>query len=412
VDQTSGLPASLTTGERIRHIRERRGMSRPVLAGLVGYSADWLKRIEAGQRGVSIPALLRLARVLHVDDLAALVDGDVPIPVSAWEPPVHPAIDAVRAIVEQMTFRSARRAQAAPEVPMLAARVARAWRDWHGLPDNRSVVASVLPNLVAELETATIVLDGAERRAAHAALASAYGLVQHLAVDLVEPEVGRVIADRAARAAQAADDPVSLAFGAWTYGHVLRAVDADAALRIVSEAAAELERHLDRDDAAGLLGSLNLHMAISAAYQGQSGAAWRFWDTAKDVQRRLPGGYFHPQTVFGAANLAIHGVSVAAELRRYGEAVNRAESIDPAAVPSRERRGRLFGEKAAGHLQRRELEAALRWLTVAYQTSPDQTPYSPLTRGVSIELVRAAGGNLKAEAVALAEQMGVLPRTT
>jgi hypothetical protein len=50
-------------------------------------------------------------------------------------------------------------------------------------------------------------LDGAKQRAAHAALTSAYGLVQHLAVDLVEPEVGWVIADRAARAAQAVDYP-------------------------------------------------------------------------------------------------------------------------------------------------------------------------------------------------------------
>ena len=65
-------------------------MSRPVLAGLVGYSADWLKRIELGQRGVSIPALVRLAHVLRVDDLSALIDGEVSIPVSAWDGPSHP----------------------------------------------------------------------------------------------------------------------------------------------------------------------------------------------------------------------------------------------------------------------------------------------------------------------------------
>jgi transcriptional regulator with XRE-family HTH domain len=77
------MPAEFTTGERIRHLRERRGMTRVVLANLVGYSADWLKRIEAGQRGVSIPALVRLARVLRVDDLSVLIDGQVEIPVSA-----------------------------------------------------------------------------------------------------------------------------------------------------------------------------------------------------------------------------------------------------------------------------------------------------------------------------------------
>ena len=70
----SDLPASLTTGEIIRHLRERRGMSRPVLAGLVGYSSDWLKRIERGERGIALPALLRLAKVLRVDDLVLALE--------------------------------------------------------------------------------------------------------------------------------------------------------------------------------------------------------------------------------------------------------------------------------------------------------------------------------------------------
>jgi len=385
-------------------------MSRPVLAGLVGYSADWLKRIEAGQRGVSIPALLRLARVLRVDDLSVLIDGDMPIPVSAWSGPDHPAVAAIREIIESVRFASPRHGEASPDSGSLAERVTQAWRDWHTLPDNHSVVASVLPRLIAELEAAAIVLDGAERRSVHASLASAYGLAQHLAVDMVEPEVGWVIADRAARAAQAADDPVSLAFGAWTYGHVLRSKDADAALRAVAEAAAELERHAGDDpDAAGLLGSLNLHMAISAAYQGQDGTAWRFWDAANGIADRLPAAYFHPQTIFGAENVAIHGVSIAADLRRTGEAVARAERINPDAVPSRERRGRLFGEIAAGHLHRRELPEALHYLQQAYLTSPEEVPYAPLTRGVAVELVRSSTGWLKRDAVALAEQIGVLP---
>src|SRR5215469_3338715 len=92
-------PASLTTGEIIEHLRKKRGMSRPVLAGLVGYSPDWLKRIERGERGIALPALLRLAKVLRVDDLSVLIDGNVPMPVSAWEGPHHPAAAAVNEIV-------------------------------------------------------------------------------------------------------------------------------------------------------------------------------------------------------------------------------------------------------------------------------------------------------------------------
>lgn len=402
------MPAEFTTGERIRHLRERRGMSRVVLANLVGYSADWLKRIEAGQRGISIPALVRLARVLRVDDLSVLIDGEVEMPVSAWEGPHHPAGEAAREIAGVASFRPARDG-AAPDVEALGGAVAAAWRDWHALPDNHSVVATVLPGLISNLHRAVVVLDGPQRRRASGFLASAYGLAQHLAVDLVEPQTGRIIADRAARAAQVADDPVSLAFGAWTQGHVLRSVDADAALRVVAEAAGELEQHMDEPDAMGLYGSLCLHMGISAAYQGDNGDAWRFWDTADQMAQALPPGYFHPQTIFGQANVDIHGVSIAAELRRFGEAVSRADRIDPSRVPSRERRGRLYAEMAAGHLQRRELEQARRFLQRSYAESPEEAPFSPLTRGVAVELVRTATGSLKAEAVALAEQMGVLP---
>jgi transcriptional regulator with XRE-family HTH domain len=402
------MPAEFTTGERIRHLRERRGMSRIVLANLVGYSADWLKRIEAGQRGVSIPALVPLARVLRVDDLSLLIDGQVEIPVSTFEGPHHPAGDAAHKIAGVGSFRPARDAES-PDVAALAEGVAAAWRDWHALPNNHTVVAAVLPDLISGLDRATVVLDGPERRRASSALASAYGLAQHLAVDLVEPETGRIIADRAARAAQVADDPVSLAFGAWTQGHVLRSVDADAAQQVVGEAAGELEQHMNDPDAMGLYGSLCLHMGISAAYQGDDGHAWRFWDTADRMADALPSGYFHPQTIFGRANVDIHGVSIAAELRRFGEAVGRAERIDPDRVPSRERRGRLYGEIAAGHMQRRELDQARHFLERSFSESPEEAPYSPLTRGVAVELVRTATGSLKTEAVALVERMGVLP---
>jgi hypothetical protein len=178
----------------------------------------------------------------------------------------------------------------------------------------------------------------------------------------------------------------------------------------VGEAADELSRHLDNDAAAaGLYGSLCLHMGISAAYLGSAGEAWRYWDRADQIARNLPAGYFHPLTIFGRSNVDIHGVSIAAELRRFGEAVNRAERIQPEKVPSRERRGRLYGEIAAGHMQRGELPEAKRFLERAYDESPEEVPYSPLTRGVAIELVRGATGSLKTDAVALAERIGVLP---
>src|SRR5215469_11117130 len=59
--------AGKRTGERIQILRERRGLSRPVLAGLVGMSASWLKGIEQGRRlPPRLPVLVKLAEALAV----------------------------------------------------------------------------------------------------------------------------------------------------------------------------------------------------------------------------------------------------------------------------------------------------------------------------------------------------------
>ncbi|WP_246869041.1 helix-turn-helix domain-containing protein [Saccharopolyspora sp. ASAGF58] len=70
--------AGRTIGERIQIIRERRGKSRPVVAGLVGRSAEWLKAVEKG--GLHPPRwekLVQLADALGVQDLSELT-GEKP----------------------------------------------------------------------------------------------------------------------------------------------------------------------------------------------------------------------------------------------------------------------------------------------------------------------------------------------
>ena len=73
--------------------------------------------------------------------------------------------------------------------------------------------------------------------------------------------------------------------------------------------------------------------------------------------------------MFGAANVKLHAVSIAADLSRSAEARSHAEDIDPEQIPSRERRGRLGVEIARSYHQRRDYPAALHWQEQAYQTS-------------------------------------------
>jgi transcriptional regulator with XRE-family HTH domain len=48
-------------GDRLRQFRARAGMSRPVLSGLVGRSAEWLKAVETGR--LAMPRLEMLIRL-------------------------------------------------------------------------------------------------------------------------------------------------------------------------------------------------------------------------------------------------------------------------------------------------------------------------------------------------------------
>lgn len=62
-----------TIGQRVRYFRERAGMTRAVLGGLMGCSDEGVKTVETGRlQTPRLPLLLRLAEVLSVDDLPKL----------------------------------------------------------------------------------------------------------------------------------------------------------------------------------------------------------------------------------------------------------------------------------------------------------------------------------------------------
>ena len=80
-------------------------MTRPVLAGLVGRSTDWLKKIETGVRPLnSLPLLIELARALDVDDLSELTGDDFDAPVRGWEKDIHHVVPAIREAMRDAPF--------------------------------------------------------------------------------------------------------------------------------------------------------------------------------------------------------------------------------------------------------------------------------------------------------------------
>ncbi|WP_228122901.1 helix-turn-helix domain-containing protein [Saccharothrix syringae] len=73
--------------------RQRVGMSRPVLAALVGRSAEWLKAVENGRlQPPRLPVPLRLAHALDLSDLPELTGNGHAVPVRVFAGQRHPAL--------------------------------------------------------------------------------------------------------------------------------------------------------------------------------------------------------------------------------------------------------------------------------------------------------------------------------
>src|SRR5690606_35264057 len=94
--------ADLPIGRRIQRYRGRAGMSRPVLAGLVGRSTEWVKAVETGRLQVpKLPMLLKLAQALGLEDLADLTGNGHAVSVERFAGSRHAALSAVQTALTQ-----------------------------------------------------------------------------------------------------------------------------------------------------------------------------------------------------------------------------------------------------------------------------------------------------------------------
>ncbi|MFF5263960.1 helix-turn-helix domain-containing protein [Actinomadura viridis] len=390
--------AEKTTGQRIRILRERKGLSRPTLSGLVGMSASWLKDVERGRLlAPRLPTLVRLAEALGLDDVALLAGTDMnlgdtaSIPMRSFARIPHEAVPAIRDAIRDPLLS----VPAGPvDVNALAGRTAHAWRLWHGSATHRTDVGRVLPALIREARVAARVTEGEQQRDVNAVLSDVYALAQHEIVWAAEPELIWVVADRSISAAHAADRPIPLAGAAWTLAIVQRSMgDLDGAIELVTEAAGMLRPRLEDgpDELQAMYGALQLHAATTSARAGREGDALRHLDGGRYVAERLPAGYHHPWTQFGMSNVAVHTVSIGADLSKSATARDHARQIDPDTIPSRERRARLMVETARSYHQKRDYSAALDWLERAYPVCNDSVHYSPQARQMAVDAVDHGG---------------------
>ncbi|WP_279579328.1 helix-turn-helix domain-containing protein [Fodinicola feengrottensis] len=356
-------------GQRIQTVRERKGKTRAVVAGLVGRSEEWLKKIEKGRlQTPRFAMLVNLAEALQVDDLS-LLTGTSNIPMGLAQRASHEAVPAIREAIEETMLTVA--SEPWPDADDLQRRASAAWRQWHVSVAPRSDVGMPLPGLIRECQRAVRVLEGNDRRKAYRALSEVYGLCEQILAWVAEPALLWLVADRGIHAAQQADDPLALAGAAWVLGNVQRSAGREEeSVHLVDQAAELIEPELDsRQESRAMWGALQLHNSITSARMGREGDALRYLDLGGEAARSLPAGYHHSWTVFGQANTDVTAVSVNADLRKGGRALSEAERVDPDSVPSNERRARLWLEMARSYQLRKDKMGALNLLAKAADVS-------------------------------------------
>ncbi|MDF4250810.1 helix-turn-helix transcriptional regulator [Streptomyces sp. WMMB303] len=399
----------LAFGQRMQILRERRGIPRTVLAGLLGMSPSWVKQVENGRlQTPRLPMILRIAEILRVRSLAELT-GDRRADVDLFIGPGHARLPAVAAAVGRFPLDLGREASPREHV---AARLAQAWTARHQAANHRDVIGVLLPDLIRDAQLAVRQADtAADRRAAQAVLSEVYCLAQFFVAYQPDPALLWRIVERAMVAAQESEDPHAIGVAAWLTAQAHRdSAQFDAADAVTMGTLEYLESGLPDagHEVLAIAGALEFEAGYTAARRGDTGSAWGWWDKARAKALRLPETYYHPVTSFSRPIMDAHALTIAVELHAGGESARQAAAADATTIPSRPRRSRHRIEEARGYQLDGQPEAALATLDKAFEAAPETIRYNGYARRIVLEETEARSPERRRRAAELAVRIGVL----
>jgi transcriptional regulator with XRE-family HTH domain len=390
-----------TVGDRVRFYRTAAHQTKTVVAGLVGITPDYLYQIERGQKLPTIAILAQLAEVLRVEPGNLLSHT--------------PAADRPRAtgVAGDALYRALTSSPVPevvpPQIDDLRHGVLDAWTIWQTSPHRYSLLTARLPRLIADTETALRVSGAGDRRAAQRYAADLYGLLRTVTKRIGRGDLSLLVADRALRAAEAADDPVRLAAAHWNLTQVLLADGEAERAEAVAVQAKDSLRTLAASgdaDAMALSGSLLLIAAIAAVRGGNAWTARDRLHEAVSLAERV-GERNTCWTAFGPTNVAMYAVSVEVESGEAVEGLRLAEKIDHDRSPSIERRVAFLLDQAKGFGQRRDFASALLVLNTAEREAPEDIRYRPAAHTVLRTVIERGRRSVSAEAIRLAGRVGL-----
>jgi hypothetical protein len=198
-----------------------------------------------------------------------------------------------------------------------------------------------------------------------------------------------VAADRSANASMDAESLAARGMSAYQVAcALLRADRTDEAEHLAVSMAEQVQAKARSDEPTlvSVAGALWLIAAVISARRTERFEAVARLDRAQWLAGLLGHDANHAWTAFGPTNVAIHRVSVAAELGDAAEALNAATLVDPDHLPEglRSRRAQMHLDLAWAQSQRKRDAEAVLHLLEAERTAPQAVHYSVVVR----ELIR------------------------
>lgn len=394
-------------GKRIATYRRRRGLSQAALAGLVGRSESWLSQVERGIRSVDrMSVLLDLSRILHVE--AQALTG-APWQLAPNGGPRAEGIENVRTALNQYTGLLGGNT---PPPNLAELRSATSVTHFDYQAAKYANVIQAIPQLVTDADSA-LTNAGSDDREAALSYVDTYVVASKLLTKLGVGDLGAVAADRAAMAAGRADSPAAQGMAIYqVVTALLRSDQVDQAEQLATRMAQQLRPLARSDDPAlvSVTGALWLIAAVIAARRTDKWEADRRLAEASTLAGLLGHDANHAWTAFGPTNVAIHRVSVAAELGDPAAALEAAAEVDLDALPAGllSRRAQVNLDLAWAQAQRRRDAEATLNLLAAEKAAPEAVAQNVMAREIMREmLARAKRGNGNA-LQALATRAGVL----
>ncbi|MEV5985718.1 helix-turn-helix transcriptional regulator [Streptomyces sp. NPDC052051] len=441
--------SALTPGQIIRRARLMLGMTLAELGALTGYSAAQVSRYERNKSLLTdVGVLRRFARAL---DIPAQDFGLVPTapPRRTSRQGSYPRLPAPRVeaggdggedSVDRRTLLTGLTASAAAAVgaPILSSTGAAEDRPVgerlvEGLRDAMLGLAlgasDLTPDqLPTELARASSDLATARYgrlaqrlpqllRAAHQAsgtghypvLAHGYLLATRVLIKLHEPQLGWMAADRARQIAHAAGIPLAIAEAVRQQAVLARQAGWHDQSLTLALAAAD-DSALRGLGAAGQAqrGLLIQCAAYTVAHQGDKKGMRTLTEEAASIAKGLGHSTYLKDTAggFTPATVQLHLISAEHKAGDLGAAVAAARALNPAMLPTIERRALYFTDLATAHGQWGHRDECLAALLEAERWAPEETRSRPRVRALVGGLL--VSGRSSLELRALAARCGAL----